>query len=262
MPDKGTSKKITRVGGNSSSGGTGSFTPSADAKGSATKFRIIAVVLWAVAIGLEAFAIYLLKKPPIVMWQMIALIIADLIFAVIGILLWKKANRFDPASEKEPFRFFFQNQLGVIIAFIAFLPLVILIFTNKDLQGKQKGILGGIAVAALLIAGITGIDFNPPSQEQYAEQTAQVEKLTGKNFVYWTKSGKSYHLYSSCSYINTDRTDQLFEGTVADARKLKNITDLCNRCEHQAAKEKGLDVTKAIDAVKEKVDDVKDVKTK
>ncbi|HPS58790.1 MAG TPA: hypothetical protein PK514_11855 [Spirochaetota bacterium] len=262
MADKGTSKKVTRVGGDSSSSGTRSFTPTAEAKGSATKFRIIALVLWLIAIGLEVFAIYLLKKPPIVMWQIITLIVADLVFAVAGILLWKKANRFDPASEKEPVRFFIQNQLGVIIAFIAFLPLVILIFTNKDLQGKQKGILGGIAIAALLIAGITGIDFNPPSQEQYAEQTAQVEKLTGKNFVYWTKSGKSYHLYSNCSYINTRRTDEIFEGTVADARKLKNITDLCNRCENQAAKEKGLDVTKIIDTVKDKALDVKNTSAK
>ncbi len=258
MADKGTSKKVTRVSGDSSSDGARSFTPTAEAKGSAIKFRIIAVVLWAVAIGLEIFAIYLLKKPPIVMWQIIALIVADLAFAVAGILLWKKANRFDPASEKEPVKFFFQNQLGVIIAFIAFLPLVILIFTNKDLQGKQKGILGGIAVAALLIAGITGVDFNPPSQEQYAEQTAEVEKLTGKNLVYWTKSGKSYHLYSSCSYINTSRTNELFEGTVADARKLKNITDLCDRCANQAAKEKGLDLTKAVDAVKDKALEVKE----
>lgn len=178
-----------------------------------------------------------------------------------GILLWKKANRFDPASEKEPVKFFFQNQLGIIIAFIAFLPLVILIFTNKDLQGKQKGILGGIAVAALLIAGITGIDFNPPSQEQYAEQTARVEKLTGKNFVYWTKSGKSYHLYESCGYINTSKTDEIFKGTVAQARELKNITDLCDRCEKQAekeAQEKGIDLTKAVDAVKDKALEVKE----
>lgn len=260
MPDKGTSKKVTRVGGDTSPGGTRSFTPTAEAKGSATKFRIIALVLWLVAIGLEVFAIYLLKKPPVVMWQMIALIVADLVFAVAGILLWKKANRFDPASEKEPVRFFFQNQLGVIIAFIAFLPLVILIFTNKDLQGKQKGILGGIAVAALLIAGITGIDFNPPSQEQYAEQTAKVEDLTGKNFVYWTKFGTRYHIYSDCPRINTKKTSEIFEGTVAKARELKNISELCDTCESRAAKEKadkGLDVTKAIDAVKDKALDVK-----
>ncbi|MBP1669395.1 MAG: hypothetical protein H6Q21_1761, partial [Bacteroidetes bacterium] len=61
------------------------------------------------------------------------------------------------------------------------------------------------------------------------------------NLVYWTKSGTSYHLYQDCSYINTDRTDEIFEGTVAQARELKNITDLCDRCQNRAEKEKGLD---------------------
>ena len=143
----------------------------------------------------------------------------------------------------EKVKFFIQNQLGAIIGVIAFLPLVILIFTNKNMDKKQKGVVGAIAVIAMLAAGITGIDFNPPSQEKYAEQTAQVESLRdGVNHVYWTKSGNSYHLYSDCSYINTDRTNEIFEGTVAQARDLKNITDLCDRCQNRAIKEKGLDV--------------------
>jgi hypothetical protein len=83
-----------------------------------------------------------------------------------------------------------------------------------------------------------GVDFNPPSQEQYAEQTAQVESLTGANSVFWTKSGTSYHLYSDCSYINTARTSEIFQGTVAQARELKNITDLCDRCAARAEKER------------------------
>ncbi len=29
----------------------------------------------------------------------------------------------------------------------------------------------------------------------------------------------------------------IFEGTVAQARELKNITDLCNRCESRAVKD-------------------------
>lgn len=173
------------------------------------------------------------------MTWLIVLIVADLIFAVVGSILWKKSNRLEPASEKDKFKFFVQNQLGLIIAIIAFLPLVILIFTNKNMSGKQKGILGSIAVAALVIAGVTGTDFNPPSQEEYAEQTEEVKSLNnGNNHVYWTKSGKSYHLYQDCSYINTSRTDEIFEGTVADARKLKNITDLCDRCANRAKKEK------------------------
>jgi hypothetical protein len=91
------------------------------------------------------------------------------------------------------------------------------------MNGKQKGIVGAIAVVALLAAGLVGMDFNPPSQEQYAEQTARVESLTGANSVFWTKSGTSYHPYSDCSYINTVRTNEIFQGTVAQARELKEI---------------------------------------
>ncbi len=247
MPDKGTKKKLTRVeGGETPSTSTAKetkpFIASDESKAKARNFRIFAIISWIVAIGLEVGAILMLKKVPINTTWLIVLIVADLIFAVIGSLLWKKSNRFDPASEKEKFKFFIQNQLGAIIAVIAFLPLVILIFTNKDLKGKQKGLVGAIAVVALLIAGVTGIDFNPPSQEEYATQTAQVESLspTGANHVFWTKSGTHYHLYSDCYRINSKRTDEIFEGTVAQARELKNITALCSTCEDRAAKEKAL----------------------
>lgn len=247
MPDKGTTKKVTRVGGGevqspNMARETKPFIASDESKGKAKSLRLFAIISWIVAIGFEVGAIFLLRKLPINTTWLIALIVADLIFAVIGSLLWKKSNRLDPASEKDSIKFFIQNQLGVIISVIAFLPLVILIFTNKDMKGKQKGIVGAIAVIALLIAGATGIDFNPPSIEKYTEQTAQVEALQkdGMNHVFWTKSGRSYHLYSDCSYINSDRTVEIFEGTVAQARELKNITDLCDRCENRAKKEKGL----------------------
>jgi hypothetical protein len=157
--------------------------------------------------------------------------------AITGSILWKKSNRLDPASEKNKFLFFMQSQLGLVVAIIAFLPLVIFILTNKNLDAKQKGILGGIAGLALIIAGVTGIDFNPPSVEQYTEQTQRVEELTGKNEVYWTKSGTKYHIYEDCHAINKDVTTEIFQGTVAQARELKNITELCKFCENRAAKE-------------------------
>jgi hypothetical protein len=242
------SKKITKVGkenslSNAESSGR-SFVPIAANKSKATTFRIISIVSWAVAIGIEVFAIFKLREVPVNMTWLIGLIIGALIFAVIGNILWKKANRLDPASEKNKFKFFIQNQLGLIISVIAFLPLIILIFTNKNMSGKQKGIAGSIAIAALALAGITGTDFNPPSQEQYAEQTEQVELLNGGvNNVYWTKSGKSYHLYQDCSYINSARTNEIFEGQVASARELKKITDLCDRCQNKAKKARVLEAT-------------------
>lgn len=238
-------KKIIKVeseGGKSEQAAAGKFVPTKESKSKANQFRLFAVISWIIAIGAEVFAILKLREVPVNTTLLIILIVVALIFAVTGSLLWKKANRFDPASEKDKVKFFIQNQLGLIISIIAFLPLVILIFSNKNLSGKEKGIIGSIAVVALLIAGITGIDFDPPSQEQYLEQTREVEALNdGVNHVYWTKYGKSYHLYPDCSYINTDRTSEIYEGTVAQARELKNITKLCDRCERRAKKERGLE---------------------
>lgn len=239
-------KKITRVeDGEASSSSTvnetRTFVASDESKAKARTFRIITIISWILAIGFEVWAIMLLQKAPVNTTLLIIMIVADLIFAVTGSLLWKKSNRLDPASNKEKIKFFIQNQLGLIISLIAFLPLVILIFTNKNLDKKQKGLVGAVAVVALVIASVLGIDFNPPSIEQYTEQTEQVKSLNnGINNVYWTKSGHSYHLYQDCSYINTDRTDEIFEGTVAKARELKNITDLCDRCANRAKKEQGL----------------------
>lgn len=232
-------KKIVHVGGNNSSniGTTETFKPTAESKSKATRLRVISAILWLLAIGAQVVAISLLFRQPINMMWIIILIVIDLALAITGSILWKKSNRLDPASEKNKFLFFMQSHLVLVVAIIAFLPLVIFILTNKNLDAKQKGILGGIAGLALIIAGVTGIDFNPPSVEQYTEQTQRVEELTGKNEVYWTKSGTKYHIYEDCHAINKDVTTEIFQGTVAQARELKNITELCKFCENRAAKE-------------------------
>lgn len=241
------SKKITKIVDDAASaqntGGDASWTPTAESKSKATMFRVIAIIGWLVAISCQVWAYFKLQEVPVDMYWMIGLIVVALIFAIIGNILWKKANRLDPASEKNKFKFFVQNQLGMIISVLAFLPMVILIFTNKNLDGKQKGILGTIAIAALAAAGLTGTEFNPASVEQYTEQTKQVELLNdGVNSVYWTPSGKSYHLYEDCGYINGKRTNEIFQGTVAKARELKKITDLCDRCQGRAEKAKAIDL--------------------
>ena len=237
-----TTKTVTRVSGTGSAPekSTPAFVPTPESKGKATQLRIIAVILWVLGIAAQIGAIALLFKVPISMLWIIILIAVDLVCVIIGSILWKKSNRLDPASKKDKLKFFMQSQLGLVTAIIAFLPLVVFIFTSKNLDGKQKGILGGIAVAALVIAGLVGTDFNPPSQEEYAEQGNRVEWLKGNNEVFWTKSGTVYHLYDDCSHINSNRTDEIFAGTVAQARELKNITKLCKTCENKAIKERGL----------------------
>ena len=246
-----TNKKIVRVdntpfetGSTAGQSSTTRFTPTSENKGKATRLRVFAVMLWVLAIAAEGAAIYVLMTTPKPItthgWVwMIGLLLVDLVLVIVGSSLWKRANRLDPASRTQPTRFFVQNQLGVIISIIAFLPLVILVFTNKDLSGKEKGILGGLAAVLLLVAGFASADFSPPSVEQYTEQSHRVEQLMGANHVFWTRSGNHYHLYSDCQHINTRRTDQIFEGTVAQARELKNITELCKTCEARAERAAG-----------------------
>ena len=200
--------------------GGATWTPTAEAKKKSTTFRILAIVLWLLAIGTEAFAIfYVLKQNPINMVLLIILLVVIAALAIGGSLLWKQSNRLDPASKSEPVRFFVQNQLGVIISAIAFIPLIILIFTNKNMSGQQKAIAGIIAIVLLGASGAVGASVNPPSTEQYASEQQQVVAANGgQDLVYWTKEGKVFHLCADASAVNLQSKDnQIYSGTVAEA---------------------------------------------
>ena len=193
--------------------------PTPEAKSKAIGFRVIAGVLWLLAIGTEAFAIFwVLRQNPVNLILLIVLLVVIGGLAVVGSLLWKQANRLDPASRNDKVRFFVQNQLGAIITIIAFLPLIIMIFLNKDMDGKQKGIAGAIGIVLLLVAGYFGTSINPPSTEQYTAETEQVVEITGQNLVFWTKSGNVFHLCQDASAVNLDSADNtIYSGTVAEA---------------------------------------------
>ncbi|MDF9830292.1 hypothetical protein [Parabacteroides sp. PF5-6] len=253
-----TKRKITRVEGNEPTGSNApreKFKPTAESQSKANTLRLFAGLSWLVAIVAQVAAIVLLlRQQPINMTLIIVAIVIDLAAAITGALLWKKSNRFDPASKEQKFKFFMQSQLGMVVALIAFLPLIVVILTNKNIDAKQKGILGGIAGVALVIAMLFGVDFAPPSVEQYTEEANRVEWLNeGNDFVYWTKSGTVYHLYSDCSYINTDRTDEIFEGTVANAHEARKITSLCSRCEQKAIKTRNLNESDYVSTIVENV---------
>ncbi len=236
--------------------GPPAWKPAPEAKQQSTTFRIIAAVLWVLAIGGEAFAIFgLLRQNPVNMVLLIAAIVVIGILAVVGDVLWKRANAMDPASTSEPVRFFVQNQLGAIIGVIAFLPLVILIFLNKNMNGQQKGIAGGIGILALIIAAFMGVSINPPSVEQYsaaqatqmaltsaplesgtaapaanatagaqssgqfASESAAVIGYTGKDLVYWKVDSTVYHLCAAVSDLQrvNATNNTIYSGTVAEA---------------------------------------------
>ena len=143
-----------------------------DQKSSSKRLRIFALLSWAVAIGGEIFGIYELKQHKFDNGNLpllIGILVGIAVFAIAGSMLWKAANRHDPATKADAFRFFVQNQLGAIITLIAFLPLIVLIFMDKDMDPKNKQIAGGIGAALAVIATLLGVNLKPPSVESYTQ---------------------------------------------------------------------------------------------
>lgn len=208
-------------------------------EGAKTK-RLVAILLWLVGIFFEVIAILRLKG--VINWIpslsevafLIICLVLDCIAVVIGSLFWKKANHIDPASEKNKLKFWVQNNLGTIISVIAFLPIIILVLTDKEMDKKNKTVVSIVAVVLMLVAGITSYDFNPVSVEQLDKAEKEVlatEKFDtnadGEAVVYWAKHSKKYHVDKNCPALQN--SEQVFMGTVKAAYE-KNLTEPCRRC--------------------------------
>ena len=199
----------------------------------ATTKRIWAIVCWVIAIAFEVIGI--LRLTDVINWFsnldlatfLIICVVLDLIFVIIGSLLWKKANHIDPISEKNKTKFWLWNNLWTILSVIAFLPLIILVFTDKDLDKKSKKLVGGIAIVALVIAGFASYDYNPVSSEQLERAEKEVLQVSPSGTVYWATYSKKYHVDKDCPAFSNSET--VYEGTVRDAYE-RWLTDPCRRC--------------------------------
>jgi len=83
---------------------TAAWAASQDQKGKAKKLRLFAGGAWVVAIGTEIAGIILLLKNKFDQGNLallIGILVFIAVFAIAGNLLWKKANRHDPASKAE-----------------------------------------------------------------------------------------------------------------------------------------------------------------
>jgi hypothetical protein len=138
----------------------------------ATRLRIFAGISWAIAIAGEIVGVILLYRHKFDHGNLpllIGILAGIAIFAIAGSMMWKAANKHDPARESDRARFFFQNQLGAIITLIAFLPLIVLIFMDKDMDPKNKKVAGGVGAVLAIVATLIGVSWNPPSVEQYTK---------------------------------------------------------------------------------------------
>lgn len=192
-------------------------------KSKATTLRIVAFILWAVAIACEIIAILLINekiKLPffsthddvrIALWIPLAIfIVIDAVCCIIASSLWKKSNRLAPFRKtNNAVGFFILTQLGAIMALVCFMPLIIFLLTNKKLDKKTKTIFTIVAAVALVIVALLGIDWNPISKE---EKDAATNTITED--VYWSQYGRKYHLYDDCQTI---KNSNLTSGKVQDA---------------------------------------------
>ena len=202
-------------------------------KKSATTKRIVAVVLWVLALAAEVGAILILNGIWYIpeeqkLYWLIGALAVDLILVIIGSQLWKKSNRLDLARKARKVKFFLWNNMGLIASVICFLPLIILLLTNKDLDGKTKKIATVVAVIVLIIASLFSIDFDPVS----AEDLAEAQQTVGTGSVYWTRFGKRYHLDPDCQTLQNSAV--VYQGTIEEAFEA-NRTDPCDFCAQEQA---------------------------
>lgn len=204
---------------------------SAANKSSAVTKRIFCAILWIAALATEIGAILILNGTWYLpddksMYFLIGLVVVDLILVVIGAQLWKGANRLDPPSKKNKFTFYLWSQMGLIAAIICFLPLIILLLKNKNMDAKTKKIVSIVAAVALVIAALLSIDFSPTSSEDLAA-AQELAMEVGDGTAYWTQFGKSYHLDPNCQTLLNSST--IYSGTIEDAFAA-NREDPCDFC--------------------------------
>ena len=193
---------------------------------SSIPYRIGAVVLWVLAIVCEVLCILALTNylyPPFnKVAFLIVGIVLDLAFAITAAQLWKKANRIKPMSGKNKFLFYIWSELGVIMACICFIPLIVFLLKDKQLDKKSKIIVTIIAIVALLITGVASADFNPITAEEKEEAESQIT-----DEVYWTTFGHKYHLNQDCPYIRDSAN--LYGGEVKEAIETGRSA-ICSYC--------------------------------
>ena len=188
-------------------------------KSAARSKRIVAIILWILAIGCEVAAVILFKKL-VVLWPCLLALIVDAILCIVAAQFWKKANHIDPPAGK-----FWQNQFGAFMAVLAFAPFILILLTSKDVDPKFKKILTVVAALCLVASVGLSIDYNPVTIDDLDE--AELNALGYGGECYWARYSKSYHFDPDCPTLL--RSKEVFHGTIEQAFE-EGRTDPCDFC--------------------------------
>ena len=220
----------------------------------ATGKRVAAICFWILAVACELVAImnltgkwylpeYFSGLPDNYLIYLIIFLVLDLIFLIIGSQFWKNANHIDPASEKNKVAFFLQNQMGLIMSIICFVPFIVMLLKNDKegtlkLSKKNKTIVLVVAIVALVLGGLLSVDWDPISSE---EKTAAIA-AHGTDTIYVTPYGHCYHYYDDCQSLT--RSTPILVNTMdgfgaAGMSEIEfaidhNYTKLCSFCAKRA----------------------------
>ncbi|MCL1790628.1 MAG: hypothetical protein FWG40_04635 [Peptococcaceae bacterium] len=215
-------------------------------KGNPMLFRMIAVVLWILGLACEVVGILvILEKLTMpgfssIVWLVIALVL-DLVFVVSGSLLWKRANKIDPPSEKNKVEFFIKTQLGAIIAVIAFFPILVILLMDKNMDKKAKTWISILAGICLVIAVGLSIDYDPISLEDLEQMRVNADNSDfGTGIVQWSKNSKVYHTWIDCSSLKRIKEENLTESDVDDAFE-NGKARMCQFCANHFGITEGVD---------------------
>ena len=188
-------------------------------KSAARSKRIVAIILWILAIGCEVAAVILFKKL-VVLWPCLLALIVDAILCIVAAQFWKKANHIDPPAGK-----FWQNQFGAFMAVLAFAPFILILLTSKDVDPKFKKILTVVAALCLVASVGLSIDYNPVTIDDLDE--AELNALGYGGECYWARYSKSYHFDPDGPTLL--RSKEVFHGTIEQAFE-EGRTDPCDFC--------------------------------
>ena len=151
-------------------------------------------------------------------------------------LLWKKANHIHPVKSHNKVVQFIWNQLGLIMAFLIFFVIgLILILKNDKLDAKTKKIaIAALAAITLLVGGVSA-DYHPVTQDEVDKVTQEYNIDTqDPDGCYWTTYGRKYHLYDDCQALSNTSAENLHHTSLQEAWE-NNRGELCSFCAKKAA---------------------------